>query len=577
MDQATNSSFLQTARTHLLTVVVEDYFQATALEGLVPRRHWSRMESRVERSTLDTLALLERHGAKATFFATGSVAERLPGLLREIVERGHEVASKGYEHKPIDTHTPDSFRADVRRSKQAVERAIERRVLGYRVPRGHIGLDQTWALEILAEEGFVYDSSFFPRLRSLARQPLRRFPHEYQTRVGPLMEFPLSSAGSDLLLFPVAGGNYMRQLPPRLMQTSFRWWHNRYTSPFNMYFHVWEMDPELPQIATASFLSRLRQYRNLEQMGDIVEAYLSEYDFTSIADFSRWSQEPLEREPASVRRPAALDVAPRADRTAISIVIPCFNEERSLGFLENTLTEVEQLLGADYTIHYVLVDDCSTDTTWSSMQARFGGRDDCTLVHHEVNQGVAGAILTGIQHASTDIVCSMDADCTYDPLQLKNLIPMLKDDVAMVTASPYHPEGHVVGVPAWRLFLSRNLSRLYGMVLHHRFATYTSCFRVYRKSAVEHLVLSDTGFLGVAEMLILLDLAGERLVECPATLEVRLLGVSKLKTARTIAGHLKLLAKIPELRSHPDWIAERVRGDASHLNGNGNQSGRATP
>ena len=142
----------------------------------------------------------------------------------------------------------------------------------------------------------------------------------------------------------------------------------------------------------------------------------------------------------------------------------------------------------------------------------------------------------------------MDADCTYDPRQLADLVAMLKDDVVMVTASPYHREGHVVGVPSWRLALSRNLSRLYGMVLNHRFATYTACFRAYRRSAVVDIELSNGGFLGVAEMLIKLDLRGYKLAECPATLETRLLGFSKMKTVKTIRGHLGLIAKIPKLK-----------------------------
>ena len=135
-----------------------------------------------------------------------------------------------------------------------------------------------------------------------------------------------------------------------------------------------------------------------------------------------------------------------------------------------------------YDVQFVLVNDCSTDDTWEGLQARFGHRSDMQLINHETNQGVAAAIMTGIRAAKTEIVCSIDADCTYDPHQLENLIPMLGDDVAMVTASPYHKDGTVVGVPEWRLFLSRNLSRIYGTLLHHRFATYTACFRAYRKS-----------------------------------------------------------------------------------------------
>jgi dolichol-phosphate mannosyltransferase len=128
---------------------------------------------------------------------------------------------------------------------------------------------------------------------------------------------------------------------------------------------------------------------------------------------------------------------------------------------------------------------------------------------------------------------------------------MLTDGVDMVTASPYHPEGTVRNVPRWRLFLSRSLSSLYRLVLHHRLATYTSCFRVYRRSAVSRLQVREGGFLGVAEMLGRLDLQGGCIVECPAVLEARLLGRSKMRTVRTIFGHLRLLVSLGFSRLRP--------------------------
>ena len=114
----------------------------------------------------------------------------------------------------------------------------------------------------------------------------------------------------------------------------------------------------------------------------------------------------------------------------------------------------------------------------------------------------------------------------------------------MVTASPYHPQGQVRNVPEWRLFLSKTLSRMYSAVLRDRIFTYTSCCRVYRRSSMLPLDLKHGGFLGMAEMLIRLKLAGGRIVEVPATLESRLLGESKMKVVRTIGGHLGLLARL---------------------------------
>jgi glycosyltransferase involved in cell wall biosynthesis len=179
-------------------------------------------------------------------------------------------------------------------------------------------------------------------------------------------------------------------------------------------------------------------------------------------------------------------------------------------------------------------------------------RDFCeaerAFLRHETNQGVAAGILTGLRAARAEIVCSMDCDCTYDPHELKNMLPLLTGDVDLVTASPYHREGGVRNVPDWRLFLSKGASWLYRRALRSKLATYTSCFRVYRRSAVVDLPLEEKGFLGVAEMLGRLDLAGGKIVEYPAVLEVRLFGISKMKTARTIAGHLKLLSRLSRIR-----------------------------
>lgn len=538
-------------RVHILTVAVEDYFHATALNPLISKRHWERMESRVYNNTMRTLEYLDEFQCKATFFILGWVAERRPEILPAILSAGHEVASKGYERRPYTDHTEESFRADVRHSKAVIEDVIGRRVLGYRVPQGQIHPDDTKAFRILAEEGYVYDSSVYPGGVFVRGPNEICFPHFVNDGENELLELPLSSMGRNGVYLPVAGGNYVRQLPPPLMRSMFEWWHRRYLSPFNMYFHVWELDPELPRIATAGALTRFRQYRNIDRMPELIRYYLERYRFTSIADSCRFVQEPIERadrgqEPSIDAPDVQLE---QGDRVPITIVVPCFNESRVLTYLENALGEVRQHLGRKYDVSFVLVDDCSTDDTWKKMNETFGQREDCTLVQHELNKGVAGAILTGIRAAQTEIVCSMDADCTYDPKQLDKMIPMLDDDVVMVTASPYHPDGEVVGVPEWRLFLSRNLSKMYGMVLNHSFKTYTSCFRAYRKSQVEDLKLSNTGFLGVAEMLILLDLEGKKLAECPAVLETRLLGASKLKTARVIRQHLELISTIPKLKS----------------------------
>jgi len=141
-------------------------------------------------------------------------------------------------------------------------------------------------------------------------------------------------------------------------------------------------------------------------------------------------------------------------------------------------------------------------------------------------------------------VCSIDCDCTYDPVELKYMIPRLVEGVDLVTGSPYHPDGQVLGVPAWRLVLSRGASWLYRRTLKQPLHTFTSCFRVYRRDAMLELELREGGFLGVAELLARVLRNGGRVVEHPATLKVRVFGQSKMKTVRAILGHLRLLTRL---------------------------------
>src|SRR5262249_23766585 len=154
-----------------------------------------------------------------------------------------------------------------------------------------------------------------------------------------------------------------------------------------------------------------------------------------------------------------------------------------------------------YEVHCVLVDDGSTDCTWRVMQDVFRAMPRCSLVRQRKNVGIAGTILNGISHANTEIVCSMDSDCTYDPRELQGMIPRLAQNVDVVPGSPYHPDGQVLGVPWWRLQISKFASFLYRCVLRQKLATYTSCFRVYRRSAVLGIRVNETGYAGIGELL----------------------------------------------------------------------------
>ncbi|MEZ5065693.1 MAG: glycosyltransferase [bacterium] len=534
-------------REHILTIAVEDWFQVGSFHRIVQEGRWYRFETRVENNVRRALDLLDEHGARATFFTLGWIADEMPELVREIAARGHEVASKGYYHRSIQAMTPAEFREDLARSRESLERASGQRVLGFRVADEWLRPQDLWALDVLRREGFAYDSSIFPMFGSWSEEPHRRFVHRHATSDGEIWEVPLSSMPLAGVNLPVAGGNWYRQFPHGLMLSAFRRWNRTIESPFVMYFQVWELDSEQPRLGGASFLTRVRHYRNLGKLAWSLPEYLKAGRFVSAADWlglERTSVAP----PAAPSAPVVAESAPRPRAgTPVSVVVPCFNEELVLPYLQRTLAAVEKAYAGTWDLRYVFVDDCSTDGTWRSLQEIFGKRPECRLVRHERNQGVAHAILTGIREAETEIVASIDCDCTYDPHQLGNLIPLIAG-ADVVTASPYHERGEVRNVPEWRLFLSRGLSGLYRRVLRAQLATYTSCFRVYRRSVMLDLPIREGGFLGVAEMLGLLDLRGHRIVECPAVLEVRMLGRSKMKVIKTIAGHLQLLARIAVAR-----------------------------
>lgn len=246
--------------------------------------------------------------------------------------------------------------------------------------------------------------------------------------------------------------------------------------------------------------------------------------------------------------------AGRAEKVGVSIVVPCFNEEPTIPTLAERLAGMQRKLNRRYRVVYVFVDDGSTDGTWTALRRAFGHRPDCTILRHERNRGVAAAIATGIRHAQTDIVCSLDADCTYDPEGLCEMIPQLTHGVDLVTASPYHKRGQVLNVPGWRLMSSRLVSLLYRRALRQKLCCYTSCFRVYRRSAVVDIELKHGGFVGIAELVWKLDRRGTQIVEFPAVLNARRLGKSKMNFLATAAGHARLLGRI---------LGERIRSVAT--------------
>ncbi len=547
-------------QTHVLTIGLDDYYHAAALKGSIQRDQWYRFESRLEMNAMRTLDILDETGTKATFFVMGCVAEQCPSIVKEVARRGHELASQGYCHKNVRHMSPAEFREDLHRARGALEQAVGFRIVGNRCARPLVSPKDLWALDVLVEEGYAYDSSILPLFRSFRRQPWRRFVHAHRFGGQQLLEFPFSTWNCLGFLLPIAGGVYLRQIPYRFHRQRLEHWNRTYEAPFIMYFHVWELDAEQPRINVASPLARIRQYRNLGKTTHVIRHYLKRHRFGPVCthlDMENPLRGPHDLLEVGINE-TRNDVRPRAipavvsttleKKLPVTVVVPFFNEEATLPYFSNTLENVEKELGRTYALRFLFVDDGSTDRTWEMLKDRFGMRADCTILCHRANLGAAAAILNGIHHAETEIVCSMDSDCTYDPRQLKELIPRLVPGIDLVTGSPYHPQGAVVNVPQWRLAISKFASFLYRQVLRQKLHTYTACFRVYRRSAVNGISLEEPGFLGMPEMIGKMDLAGRQVREVPATLEVRLLGRSKMKLVPVIFGHLALMARLLRLR-----------------------------
>jgi polysaccharide deacetylase family protein (PEP-CTERM system associated) len=536
-----------TKKTHILTVSVEDYFHVGAFRDALTRKHWNRLESRLEHNIARSLELLESHKVRATFFISGWVAERSPGLVQDILEKGHEIGSAGYWPNGIRSKSPQEFKEDLRRAKAVLEWAGAADVIGYRSPRNWLTERDTWILDVLAEEGYVYDSSINPVLRHFAGQPDKFEVHRHQPKDGGpgIWEFPISTDSFLGLRYAISGGNYIRQLPHSFLKIAVERWSKHKSSPLVFYFMPWELDKLQPQIQVASRMNRIRHYRNLEKTLWVLELYMKKYNFQPIREYlglPRPEPKPRIAHLAPIDDPGISDAVPN-DLPPVTLVIPVYNEEASIAYLYKTLREFRSKLESRYRVHFCIIDDGSRDDTWNRLKLKFDGLRDCRLIQHGTNQGVAAAILTGIKAAETETVCSIDCDCSYDPNVLEAMIPLL-ENADMVTASPYHPNGKVVNVPNWRLFLSHNLCRMYSILLEERFYTYTSCCRVYRRKAMIDIPLKNTGFLGVAEMLVRLKLLNGKIVEYPATLESRILGESKMKIVKTINLHLGFLKEL---------------------------------
>jgi polysaccharide deacetylase family protein (PEP-CTERM system associated) len=266
-----------------LTVDVEDYFQVSAFREQISPDDWPTFESRVVANTHRVLDVFEEAGTTGTFFVLGWIAERHPRLVREIADRGHEIACHGFSHQLIYSQSPKVFAEETRRAKALLEDQSQAPVNGYRAASFSITDESRWALDVLADCGFEYDSSMYPVRHDLYGTAVQSAgPHRVSAPNGKILtEFPMSVRELMGMSVPVSGGGYFRLYPYALSAYLLRA-INSDAEPFVFYMHPWEIDPGQPRIRS-SLRSRVRHYVNLDRCEAKLRALLRDFRFTSMA------------------------------------------------------------------------------------------------------------------------------------------------------------------------------------------------------------------------------------------------------------------------------------------------------
>jgi polysaccharide deacetylase family protein (PEP-CTERM system associated) len=270
---------------HAMTVDVEDYFHVSAFAKVISPTQWSQWPSTVERNTQRLLDLFDEADIKATFFVLGWVAERFPQLVRDIVARGHEIASHGYSHQLVYKQSPQIFRQETSDSKKLLEDLAQTAINGYRAASYSVTRQSLWAIDILLELGFTWDSSIFPVYHDRYGIPNSpKHPYRIRCEGGELLEFPLTSAKLFGYTMPAAGGGYFRLYPYALSRWLFQQATEQGDTPAIFYLHPWEIDPDQPRVPGASLLSRFRHYNNLARCMPRLRQLLSDFPFGTVSE-----------------------------------------------------------------------------------------------------------------------------------------------------------------------------------------------------------------------------------------------------------------------------------------------------
>jgi polysaccharide deacetylase family protein (PEP-CTERM system associated) len=271
---------------NILTVDLEDWFVVENLKDKIEYKKWSKQISRVEETTENILQIFSDFNVCATFFTLGWVAEKFPRLIDRIAREGHEIACHSYHHDRVDLMGERQFRKDTEQAVEAIIKACGIKPVGYRAPSWSINSKIPWAYEILAELGFMYDSSVYPIKHDIYGDPggLKRVAELKVDNGGKLWEIPASTIKILGKEIPVGGGGYLRHSPlwftSRMIKKI-----NRENRPAIIYLHPWEVDKNQPRVEGLSAFRRYRQYGSISTLAKKLELILKEFDFCTAKEY----------------------------------------------------------------------------------------------------------------------------------------------------------------------------------------------------------------------------------------------------------------------------------------------------
>lgn len=265
-----------------MSVDVEEYFQVGAFEKCIRRDQWDTISSRVEHNTNIILDLFAEKSIKATFFTLGWVAERHGGLIRRIVNDGHELASHGYDHARVHLLSQREFHADLERTKKILEDAGGQAVVGYRAPSFSIGKQNLWALDTLAELGYAYSSSVYPIAHDHYGWPEASRWAFRPIETSRMIEIPVTTVKMLGRTRAAGGGGFFRLLPYAVSRWAISQVNEREGHASIFYFHPWEVDADQPFQRNAPLKSKLRHYTNLKHMRGKVARVLDDFHWDRV-------------------------------------------------------------------------------------------------------------------------------------------------------------------------------------------------------------------------------------------------------------------------------------------------------